>query len=55
MSAWFALVEGRYEDVVTAARMGQAAAGNPVPWSNSLCKRPADWLASVTAAKPTRP
>ncbi|MEV0419361.1 hypothetical protein [Streptosporangium canum] len=27
MSAWFALVEGRYEDVVTAARMGQAAAG----------------------------
>ncbi|NBE98555.1 hypothetical protein FE391_14570 [Nonomuraea sp. KC401] len=27
MSAWFALVEGRYEDVVTAARMGQAVAG----------------------------
>jgi tetratricopeptide (TPR) repeat protein len=27
MSAWFALVEGRYEDVVTAARMGQAIAG----------------------------
>ncbi|MFI6991636.1 hypothetical protein [Nonomuraea wenchangensis] len=27
MSAWFALVEGRYEDVVTAARMGQAMAG----------------------------
>ncbi|MBG0826991.1 helix-turn-helix domain-containing protein [Planomonospora sp. ID67723] len=27
MSAWFALVEGRYEDVVTSARMGQAAAG----------------------------
>ncbi|MEU7853031.1 hypothetical protein [Nonomuraea sp. NPDC049141] len=27
MSAWFALVEGRYEDVVTAARMGQALAG----------------------------
>jgi tetratricopeptide (TPR) repeat protein len=27
MSAWFALVEGRYEDVVTAARIGQAAAG----------------------------
>ncbi|GAA0853103.1 hypothetical protein ACFQVD_27145 [Streptosporangium amethystogenes subsp. fukuiense] len=27
MSAWFALVEGRYEDVVIAARMGQAAAG----------------------------
>ncbi|MFC7381860.1 hypothetical protein [Sphaerisporangium rhizosphaerae] len=27
MSAWFALVEGRYEDVVTAARMGQDAAG----------------------------
>ncbi|MCG5220318.1 helix-turn-helix domain-containing protein [Streptosporangium sp. KLBMP 9127] len=27
MSAWFALVEGRYEDVVTAARMGQATAG----------------------------
>ncbi|MER7500402.1 XRE family transcriptional regulator [Nonomuraea pusilla] len=26
MSAWFALVEGRYEDVVTAARMGQAVA-----------------------------
>ncbi|MEV6865735.1 hypothetical protein AB0M44_32660 [Streptosporangium subroseum] len=28
MSAWFALVEGRYEDVVTAARMGQAVAGH---------------------------
>ncbi|MFI7440342.1 hypothetical protein [Nonomuraea indica] len=28
MSAWFALVEGRYEDVVTAARMGQAVAGS---------------------------
>ncbi|WP_188188494.1 tetratricopeptide repeat protein [Nonomuraea sp. SYSU D8015] len=27
MSAWFALVEGRYEDVVTAARMGQSVAG----------------------------
>ncbi|MEU7880644.1 hypothetical protein [Microbispora bryophytorum] len=27
MSAWFALVEGRYEDVVTAARQGQALAG----------------------------
>ncbi|MEU4404147.1 hypothetical protein AB0F88_06455 [Streptosporangium sp. NPDC023963] len=27
MSAWFALVEGRYEDVVTSARMGQAVAG----------------------------
>jgi tetratricopeptide (TPR) repeat protein len=27
MSAWFALVEGRYEDVVTAARTGQAVAG----------------------------
>ncbi|WP_424535513.1 hypothetical protein ACOZ38_36325 [Sphaerisporangium viridialbum] len=27
MSAWFALVEGRYEDVVSAARIGQAAAG----------------------------
>ncbi|MFB4267250.1 XRE family transcriptional regulator [Nonomuraea sp. GTA35] len=27
MSAWFALVEGRYEDVVAAARMGQAVAG----------------------------
>ncbi|MCW2878332.1 MAG: hypothetical protein JWQ95_2432 [Sphaerisporangium sp.] len=27
MSAWFALVEGRYEDVVTAARIGQAIAG----------------------------
>ncbi|MEU8141602.1 XRE family transcriptional regulator [Nonomuraea sp. NPDC048901] len=27
MSAWFALVEGRYEDAVTAARMGQAVAG----------------------------
>lgn len=27
MSAWFALVEGRYEDVVASARMGQAAAG----------------------------
>ncbi|RBQ19567.1 hypothetical protein DP939_12505 [Spongiactinospora rosea] len=27
MSAWFALSEGRYEDVVTAARTGQAAAG----------------------------
>lgn len=27
MSAWFALVEGRYQDVVTAARMGQATAG----------------------------
>ncbi|MGV9771114.1 hypothetical protein [Streptosporangium sp. NPDC003464] len=27
MSAWFALAEGRYEDVVTSARMGQAAAG----------------------------
>ncbi len=27
MSAWFALVEGRFEDVVTAARMGQAVAG----------------------------
>ncbi|MEO3811938.1 helix-turn-helix transcriptional regulator [Sphaerisporangium sp. B11E5] len=27
MSAWFALVEGRYEDVVTAARTGQKAAG----------------------------
>lgn len=27
MSAWFALVEGRYEDVVTASRMGQAVAG----------------------------
>ncbi|WP_344052326.1 helix-turn-helix transcriptional regulator, partial [Planotetraspora silvatica] len=27
MSAWFALVEGRYEDVVTAARTGQAIAG----------------------------
>ncbi|MGI5491036.1 hypothetical protein [Microtetraspora malaysiensis] len=27
MSAWFALVEGRYEDMVTATRMGQAAAG----------------------------
>lgn len=27
MAAWFALVEGRYEDVVTAARMGQAVAG----------------------------
>ncbi|MFC4586007.1 hypothetical protein, partial [Sphaerisporangium corydalis] len=27
MLAWFALVEGRYEDVVTAARMGQAVAG----------------------------
>ncbi|MEV4165208.1 hypothetical protein [Nonomuraea dietziae] len=27
MSAWFALVERRYEDVVTAARMGQAVAG----------------------------
>ncbi|NUW44482.1 tetratricopeptide repeat protein [Nonomuraea rhodomycinica] len=27
MSAWFALVEGRYEDVVNAARMGQAVAG----------------------------
>ncbi|MFC0864562.1 XRE family transcriptional regulator [Sphaerimonospora cavernae] len=27
MSAWFALVEGRYEDVVTAARQGQAVAG----------------------------
>ncbi|GAA1018644.1 hypothetical protein Aple_065810 [Acrocarpospora pleiomorpha] len=27
MSAWFALVEGRYEDVVKSARMGQAAAG----------------------------
>ncbi|WP_433250868.1 hypothetical protein ACQPYK_04910 [Streptosporangium sp. CA-135522] len=27
MSAWFALVEGRYEDVVTSARMGQASAG----------------------------
>ncbi|MGW6495777.1 hypothetical protein [Nonomuraea angiospora] len=27
MSAWFALVEGRYEDVVTAARLGQAVAG----------------------------
>ncbi|WP_329429758.1 hypothetical protein OG339_15310 [Streptosporangium sp. NBC_01495] len=28
MSAWFALVEGRYEDVVTAARTGQAVAGH---------------------------
>ncbi|MET7462445.1 hypothetical protein [Nonomuraea sp. NPDC005501] len=28
MSAWFALVEGRYEDVVSAARMGQAVAGH---------------------------
>ncbi|MFI6636305.1 hypothetical protein ACIBI7_46115 [Nonomuraea fuscirosea] len=27
MSAWFALVEGRYEDVVASARMGQAVAG----------------------------
>ncbi|WP_329426314.1 hypothetical protein OG339_39445 [Streptosporangium sp. NBC_01495] len=27
MSAWFALVEGRYEDVVSSARMGQAVAG----------------------------
>ncbi|NUW32345.1 hypothetical protein HTZ77_13020 [Nonomuraea sp. SMC257] len=27
MSAWFALVEGRYEDVVDAARMGHAVAG----------------------------
>ena len=27
MSAWFALVEGRYEDVINAARMGQAVAG----------------------------
>jgi transcriptional regulator with XRE-family HTH domain len=27
MAAWFALVEGRYEDVVTVARMGQAVAG----------------------------
>jgi len=27
MSAWFALVEGRYEDVITAARTGQANAG----------------------------
>ncbi|MEU8268541.1 hypothetical protein AB0B89_15395 [Sphaerisporangium sp. NPDC049002] len=27
MSAWFALVEGRYEDVVTSARKGQDAAG----------------------------
>ncbi|GAA3134473.1 hypothetical protein [Streptosporangium carneum] len=28
MSAWFALVEGRYEDVVIAARTGQAVAGH---------------------------
>ncbi|GLX95881.1 XRE family transcriptional regulator [Herbidospora sp. NBRC 101105] len=28
MSAWFALVEGRFEDVVKSARMGQAVAGN---------------------------
>jgi tetratricopeptide (TPR) repeat protein len=27
MAAWFALVEGRYHDVVTAARIGQATAG----------------------------
>ena len=56
MSAWFALVEGRYEDVVSAARMGQAMAGHQQRHgSTDSSRKPAGWPGSVTVAKPTAP
>ncbi|WP_336216820.1 hypothetical protein [Nonomuraea sp. LPB2021202275-12-8] len=55
MSAWFALVEGRYEDVVTAARMARLWPAPAAPWCNSPCRKLAAWPALVTAAKPTAP
>jgi hypothetical protein len=55
MSAWFALVEGRYEQLIEFAQAGQSIAGLAAQGFSSSCKKRKAGHGSVITSRPTQP